>query len=272
MLEKKGRNDTPSNQQPNPSNLKDGSLPARPQSPEPRRLPEPHDIRPHSQAFQKVNGRATPAQNKRTLLARNTYGDISILPNRRLLSDYTSHQRELARKIALEVVKSLGVNDGMTRLTIPAGIGDLLAMRALNISLRGRSTKDGRDAISEEDIAFYGTLSDVRGRNINEPRHIWIQPIVPGTERASRREQEQVLKSLNMVFADPLSVALVAGAHAYAHNRADVLRKLWVRTEETHMAIATDKEVGIVRVTCPNGLCAFPVAAAGMFDLGKKPR
>lgn len=188
--------------------------------------------------------------------------EISRRPFR--LSDLTDGQRTMAKRIASAITRSLGTYEGMTRLTIPAGISDIVAMQSLNIAIRVAYIKDARDAIARQDLSYYATLPTVIDRDINEPRHIWIQVVVPGTERATRREQEQVLLAKGMTFADTLSVALVAAAYSCVTKKADLFKGFWIRTNEPNIALATDREQGVMRVNCPIPLHKFKVAAAGM--------
>ena len=116
--------------------------------------------------------------------------------------------------------------DGLVSLTIPAGIGDMDALRSLNHCFRTRHHDPVRDAVSAGDFDWYSRTASVAHRDVSQPRIVRVLPIVPGTRGLSRDQQANFLSSEGLRFAEPIEQALVAAAFACKTDGRDVFQDL----------------------------------------------
>jgi len=117
---------------------------------------------------------------------------------------------------------------GVSSFTIPAGVADVEAMRALNVYFRDRFH---RDAILE--LSWFETLpkthpKECQERDCSQAREVNIVGVVNGTKGKSPSEMEKVLAKKSLVFADPRDLAIVHAIHACKHNGEDLFRGLEV--------------------------------------------
>ena len=164
---------------------------------------------------------------------------------------------------AEKILSSLNVKDGFAQLTIPAGLSDIEAMKALNAYFREKLPQFGRAAIWEGDLDWYAKQAGVKGRDVNAERKINIQMVVPDTAGLSRYSQGKELKEKGMTFAAPEEVASVAAAYACKNNGEDIFKDLWVRTTVPGVALGTHQSGGVDVHWYPDDLGHVNVAASG---------
>jgi hypothetical protein len=165
---------------------------------------------------------------------------------------------------AEKILSTLEVGkDGFAKLTIPAGISDIDAMKALNAYFQEKCPKFERAAILEGDFDWYEKQAGVKSRDSNTERNISIQVVVPNTTDKSRSGQENVLSKQNMTFGSPEEVALVTAAYACANNGKDILKDLFVRTSAPGVALATYQDLGVCVRRCYDDHDDYDVAASG---------
>jgi hypothetical protein len=108
--------------------------------------------------------------------------------------------------------------EGFHHLMIPAGVGDIEAIKELN---RYFAEKNPRflaeikmNAFDEVDLPRLEVIGGARDRDINQPRIIEMIPIVPGTVDVWLKIQREVLSKLGLEFVPEIEQALVALAFA----------------------------------------------------------
>lgn len=134
--------------------------------------------------------------------------------------------------------------DGLVSLTVPAGVGDLEALRSLNHCFRSRHHEPARDAVSAGDFEWYSRTASVAQRDVSQPRVVRVLPIVPGTRGLSRDEQMNHLRSEGLRFAEPIEQALVAAAFACKSEGRDVFQDLWARGSLPGHALTVSRITG----------------------------
>ena len=133
-------------------------------------------------------------------------------------------------EVAAEILASWHPDpEGMVVLTVPAGVGDLEALRSLNQAFRSRHPELGRDAVSSGDFDWYSRTASVAQRDVSRPRVVRLLPIVPGSRSLSREQQGDLLRSGGLRFAEPIEQALAAAAFACKSDGRDVFQDFWAR-------------------------------------------
>lgn len=137
--------------------------------------------------------------------------------------------QEKALKVAEAMVSSYRFSrkTGVATFTIPAGVTDKEAMKAVNEYFRERLPEFGRVAIFEGDFDWYE--NNLKQRDSSQPREITITAVVKRTAGENRSAQEKILASNGLGFADERDVALAAGLHACAKKGEDLFQDKRVR-------------------------------------------
>jgi hypothetical protein len=177
-------------------------------------------------------------------------------------------------QIAKEMVESYAFDKktGVSTFTVPAGVTDVEAMKALNQYFRKNHSKFNRDAVYAGDLDWYESLQthpDCQERDYSQARQITITGVVKGTYGWDRTTQGGVLKDHSLVFSDPRDQALAAAIHACKHNGADLFQVLRVRGSVSWFALCTVRSLG-VRVRRYHGGYDPLVAASGSPSLELK--
>jgi hypothetical protein len=156
--------------------------------------------------------------------------------------------------------------DGMVSLTVPAGIGDMDALRSLNHCFRSRHQDSVRDAVSAGDFDWYSRTASVALRDVSQPRIVRVLPIVPGTRGLSRDPQANLLSSEGLRFAEPIEQALVAAAFACKTDGRDVFQDLWARGSLAGHALTVSRITGTRVCTSYDDGAYSNVAASGALN------
>ena len=159
-------------------------------------------------------------------------------------------EQRVSKAVLLEqaekILSSLKVGrDGLVDLTIPAGISDITAMKALNVYFRENLPSFERSAIREDNFDWYAGQKGVVGRDIPKERKIRIDPLVDGTLGKSRVHNGEILKEKGMRFAPPEEVSLVVAAYACKNNGKDLLKGLWAITAASGVALTAFQDFGM---------------------------
>jgi hypothetical protein len=173
-------------------------------------------------------------------------------------------------EIAKEIVDSYRF-DTQTRVstfTIPAGVSDVSAIKALNEYFRTYLPGFARDAVDEVDLAWYDRLSGVISeecaeRDFSKARPITIRGVVQDTKGTNRQTQQEVLKSESLVFSDPRDTAIAAALHACTHDGADLFEGLCVRGSFPGHALSTSRRYGVIVRGFGDLIALEAVAASG---------
>ncbi len=175
--------------------------------------------------------------------------DLQIADLKKLIAKYeerTSATFLQQQKQAEQILGSLKMGpNGSVELTIPAGLSDIDAMKALNAYFKDKLPSRNRAAICEGDLDWYANQPTVSGRDITKERTININPFVEGTIGKDRADQEKVLKKAGMTFAAPEEVALVVAAYACKNDGKDLLNDNWTRTAAAGVALYTLRNLGV---------------------------
>ena len=170
-------------------------------------------------------------------------------------------------QVAQEMVDSYAFNKetGVSTFTVPAGVTDVEAMKALNEYFRKNHSKFDRDAVYAEDLDWYENLPKQHPthiRDYSEARQIWIKAVVKATRGKNRTTQGRVLADKSLAFSDPRDQALAAAIHACKHYGENLFENLLVRGSVPGIALTTNRYFG--------GVCwydddfdHFRVAASG---------
>lgn len=156
--------------------------------------------------------------------------------------------------------------DGVISLTIPAGVGDMDALRSLNHCFRTRHHDPARDAVSVGDFDWYSRTAAVSQREVSQPRVVRVLPIVPGTRGLTRDEQANLLGSEGLRFAEPIEQALVAAAFACKTDGRDVFQDLWARGSLAGHALTVSRITGTRVCTSYDDGAYSNVAASGALN------
>jgi hypothetical protein len=173
-------------------------------------------------------------------------------------------------QIAEEMVNSYAFDKktGVSTFTVPAGVTDVDAMKALNEYFRKNHSTLNRDAVYADHLEWFEKLpqefpAHCERRDYSQARQITITGVVKGTNGANRTTQGSVLEGESLVFSDPRDQALAAAIHACKHNGADLFKDLWVRGSVPGFALRTLQRLGVVVGGCDDGSGRSDVAASG---------
>jgi hypothetical protein len=170
-------------------------------------------------------------------------------------------------EVAAEILASWHPDpEGLVTLTVPAGVGDLDALRSLNQAFRSRHSELGRDAVSSGDFDWYSRTASVAQRDVSRPRVVRLLPIVPGSRSLSREQQGDLLRSGGLRFAEPIEQALAAAAFACKSDGRDVFQDFWARGSLPGHAMTVSRITGTRVCTSYDDGPYSNVAACGALD------
>ena len=203
-------------------------------------------------------------------MSRRLDGALRALRGEVSTSAGVTTAQKTSLQIAEEMVESYAFDKktGVSTFTVPAGVTDVEAMKALNEYFRKNHSKFYRDAVSAGDLGWYENLpkefqAHCEQRDYLQARQITITGVVEGTKGQNRFTEGKVLEGESLVFSDPRDQALAAAIHACKHNGADLFQDLWVRGSVPGFALFTYRDDG-VRVFRDRGARAYRnVAASG---------
>jgi len=157
---------------------------------------------------------------------------------------------------------------GVSTFTVPAGVTDVEAMKAINGYFRKNLRSFDRDAVYAGHLEWFENLpkefpTHCEQRDYSQARQITITGVVNGTKGENRTTQGSVLRDNSLVFSDPRDQAIAAALHACKHDGQDLFKDLWVRGSVPGFALVTIQGVGV----CVSGYFGdhgnFIVAASG---------
>jgi len=156
---------------------------------------------------------------------------------------------------------------GVSTFTVPAGVTDVEAMKALNEYFRKNLPKFNRDAVCADYLEWFENLPKdfpnyCEKRDYLQARQITITGVVKGTKGENRTTQGSVLSGDSLVFSDPRDQAIAAALHACKHAGQDLFKDLWVRGSVPGFALLTNLDNGVVVCWCYD-VSDLIVAASG---------
>ena len=157
---------------------------------------------------------------------------------------------------------------GVSTFTVPAGVTDVEAMKALNEYFRKNLPGFDRDAVDATHLEWYENLpkefpTHCEQRDYSQARQITITGVVKGTQGENRTTQGSVLRDDFLVFSDPRDQAIAAALHACKHDGQDLFKDLFVRGSVPGFALYTVPGVGVWVCRYPNGCDDDLTAASG---------
>jgi hypothetical protein len=181
-----------------------------------------------------------------------------------------SSTRKTSLQTAQEILDSYAFDEktGAPKSTVPAGVTDVEAMKALNEYFRKNHSELNRDAVYADHLKWFEKLPKefpdyCEQRDYSQARQITITGVVEGTQGANRTIQGSVLKDDSLVFSDPRDMAIAAAIHACKHNGADLFKALWVRGSVPGFALRTRQDYGVGFCRFNDVVGRFTVAASG---------
>jgi hypothetical protein len=155
-------------------------------------------------------------------------------------------------QLAEEMVGSytFDMKTGVSTFTVPAGVTDVQAMKALNEYFRKNLPRFDRDAVYAGHLEWFENLpkefpTHCEQRNYSQARQITITGVVKGTKGENRTTQGSVLRGDSLVFSDPRDQAIAAALHACKHDGQDLFKDLWVRGSVPGFALDTYPYLGV---------------------------
>jgi len=155
-------------------------------------------------------------------------------------------------KIAQDMVDSYAFDKktGVSTFTVPVGVTDVEAMKALNEYFRKNHSKFKRDAVYADYLEWFEKLpqkfpAHCERRDYSQARQITITGVVKGTRRENRTTQGSVLEGKSLVFSDPRDQALAAAIHACKSKGEDLFEELFVRGSVLGFALFTFQPGGV---------------------------
>jgi hypothetical protein len=147
-----------------------------------------------------------------------------------------SSTQKTSPQTAQEMVDSYAFDKktGVSTFTVPAGVTDVEAMKALNEYFRKNLPNFKRDAVYADHLEWLENLpkkfpTHCEQRDYSQARQITITGVVKGTQGENRTTQGSVLRDDSLVFSDPRDQAIAAALHACKHDGEDLFKDLWVR-------------------------------------------
>ena len=140
---------------------------------------------------------------------------------------------------------------GVSTFTVPAGVTDVEAMKAINGYFRKNLPSFERNAVYAGDLEWFENLpkefpTHCEQRDYSQARQITITGVVKGTEEKNRTTQGNVLRGDSLVFSDPRDQAIAAALHACKHDGQDLFEGLWVRGSVPGFALFTHQPDGVI--------------------------
>lgn len=130
---------------------------------------------------------------------------------------------------------------GQLTFSIPAGTTDVEVISALNEHFKKNHSPLNRGAVFAPDVTWYARLPK---RDHTASTQVTITPLAYGTVGKTRGEQEVILRSQGLRFADPRDLTIAAALHACTHDGENLLRGLWVRGSEPGFGLDFDRRTG----------------------------
>ena len=157
---------------------------------------------------------------------------------------------------------------GVSTFTVPAGVTDVEAMKALNEYFRKNFPRFDRDAVCADGLEWFENLPEYfpthcEQRDYSQARQITITGVVKGTVGENRTTQGNVLRNDSLVFSDPRDQAIAAALHACKHYGQDLFKDLWVRGSVPGFTLGTGRHRGVLVDRNGDGLSLSVVAASG---------
>jgi hypothetical protein len=156
-------------------------------------------------------------------------------------------------QLAHEMVESYTFDKktGVSTFTVPAGVTDVEAMKALNEYFRKNHPTFNRDAVYADNLEWLENLpkkfpGDCEQRDYSQARQITITGVVEGTQGLNRTTLGSVLRDDSLVFSDPRDQAIAAALHACKHDGQDLFKDLWVRGSVPGFALYTNQRLGVL--------------------------
>ena len=181
-----------------------------------------------------------------------------------------SSKQKTYLQIAREMVGSYAFDEktGVSTFTVPAGVTDVEAMKALNEYFRKNLPGFDRDAVDATHLEWYENLpkefpTHCEQRDYSQARQITITAVVKGTAGESRTTQGSVLKDDSLVFSDPRDQALAAAIHACKHEGENLFQGLEVRGSVPGFALRTNRYHGVEVLADGSDFDRSFVAASG---------
>ena len=139
---------------------------------------------------------------------------------------------------------------GVSTFTVPAGVTDVEAMKALNEYFRKNLPGFDRDAVDAIHLEWYENLpkefpTHCEQRDYSQARQITITGVVKGTQGENRTTQGSVLRDDFLVFSDPRDQAIAAALHACKHDGQDLFKDLFVRGSVPGFALGHNQNFGV---------------------------
>jgi hypothetical protein len=181
-----------------------------------------------------------------------------------------SSTQKTSPQTAQEMVDSYAFDKktGVSTFTVPAGVTDVEAMKALNEYFRKNLPNFKRDAVYADHLEWLENLpkkfpTHCEQRDYSQARQITITGVVKGTQGENRTTQGSVLRDDSLVFSDPRDQAIAAALHACKHDGQDLFKDLWVRGSVPGFALGTDQRRGVIVLRFSAGFDNYYVAASG---------
>ena len=158
---------------------------------------------------------------------------------------------------------------GVSTFTVPAGVTDVEAMKALNEYFRKNLPNFKRDAVYAGRLKWLKNLpkqflAHCEQQDYSQARQITITGVVKGTKGANRTTQGSVLEGESLAFSDPRDQALAAALHACKFYGQDLFKKdLWVRGSVPGFALYAFLDDGVRVGGFVDDHAFYDVAASG---------
>jgi hypothetical protein len=163
-----------------------------------------------------------------------------------------SSKQKTYLQIAREMVGSYAFDEktGVSIFTVPAGVTDVEAMKALNGYFRITLPNFKRDAVYAGHLGWFENLprlfpAHCEQRDYSQARQITITGVVNDTMAKKRTNQRQVLIADSLVFSDPRDQAIAAALHACKHDGQDLFKDLFVRGSVPGFALGHNQNFGV---------------------------
>jgi len=157
---------------------------------------------------------------------------------------------------------------GVSTFTVPAGVTDVEAMKAINGYFRKNLPSFERNAVWTSDLYWFEKLpkefpTHCEQRDYSQARKITLTAVVNRTQGKARTPQGGVLRGDSLVFSDPRDQAIAAALHACKHDGQDLFKDLLLRGSVPGLALYTDPGIGVCVDRYYADLDSNVVAASG---------
>lgn len=148
--------------------------------------------------------------------------------NRRLLECLPIPERLVASY-------SYNSQTGVSTFTIPAGVTDIEAMKAVNQYFGKHFPGPVNEVIWANHFHFF--QRKLGSRDSSQAREVTITAVVKGTDNKDRAKQAEILKKKGLIFSDERDVALAAALHHCANYGEDLFGGICVRGSIRDVAV-----------------------------------